>query len=230
MDLNSLDINDAGNWPFPIKLAAAFLLIVAVCGGGYWYDTQQQLEILQREQAAEQKHKQDFIRRQSTLANIDAFRRQISELEGMLATLVAQLPTGTEMPDLLDQVFARGQRNGLKFEIFRPENEVPREFYLAKPITIRAQANFHQFSSFISAVAAMDRIVTLERFNVTFDAIKALPPPTRPGSRSSPSPRGGTNVVDRPLIEATLQTYRYMDEAEAAANAPATPARPGARR
>ncbi len=234
MDLNNLDldINNAGTWPLPVKLIAALLLVAAVCGAGYWYDTQQQIQNYERERARENTLKNDFVRRQSTLANIDAFRRQIAELEGMLEELVALLPTSTEMPDLLDQVFERGRRNGLQFQVFRPENDQPREFYIAKPITVRANASFHQFASFVSAVASMDRIVTIESFNITFDAIAALPPPRSPTGRGNPPPRPGTSTF--PLIEARLQTYRMdtpnPEEAGGTPARPATPPRPGARR
>ena len=97
----------------------------------------------------------------------------------------------------------------LDFELFKPEAEQPLDFYAAKPITIKAKATYHQFSSFVSGVAALPRIVTLE--NVTLAAVGAA------ASKNSKPAAGAKNeAVD---IQATLQTYRYMDEGSAPARA-----------
>jgi len=123
------------------------------------------------------------------LANIDAYRAQIKELEGMLNTMLRQLPTRTEMPDLLEDISDTGVFNGLEFQLFRPEAEQPRDFYAAKPITIKARAYYHQFSAFISSISALSRIVTLEKATLA------------------------SAGADAPLsIDATLQTYRYLED------------------
>jgi len=119
------------------------------------------------------------------------------------------LPTGTEMPDLLDDVSNTGKKNGLDFELFKPEAEQPLDFYAAKPITIKAKATYHQFGSFVSGVAALPRIVTLE--NVTLSSAGM-------GKDGKPVAGVKSETVD---IQATLQTYRYMDEGSAPARAPA---------
>lgn len=190
-DLNDLDFSNAGSWPTIVKAVAVLLVVAAVGTTGYWFDSKSLLEELDAAQRSEQQLRQKFIRKQKVLANIDAYRAQLEELSGMLATMLQQLPTRTEMPDLLEDISNKGRTNGLTFELFKPQNEQPRDFYAAKPIAIRAKANYHQFSAFVSSIAAMSRIVTLESATLS----------------------GKDNDL---LIEATLQTYRYLEEEDAA--------------
>ena len=135
------------------------------------------------------------------MANIGEYRKQLEELQGLLDTMLKQLPTQTEMPDLLESISDTGKVNGLVFSLFKPEGEVPRDFYAAKPISIRATGTYHQFSEFVSSVAALSRIVTLEAANLS-----------RPTTNNRNQPLDLDN--ETLSISATLQTYRYLDADE----------------
>ncbi len=187
-ELNGLDFNNAGSWPLAFKLIAIVLVIVAVGAAGYWYDSEALLEELDASRQTEQELRLKFQRKQKVLANIEAYRAQIAELKDMLASMLQQLPTRTEMPDLLEDISNTGRINGLEFELFKPQPEQPHDFYAAKPIAIRARANYHQFGAFVSNIAAMSRIVTLENAKLKGEEDESL------------------------RVEATLQTYRYLEE------------------
>lgn len=209
INLNDINLQEAGDWPLAGKLVLAVMVIVVVLGAGYYFFTSDQLVQLETVTNEEQKLREEFVQKQRVAANLEAFRAQLAQMEADLDAMLRQLPTGTEMPDLLDDVSNTGKKNGLDFELFKPEAEQPRDFYAAKPITIKAKATYHQFSSFVSGVAALPRIVTLE--NVTLAAVGAA------ASKSGKPAAGVKNeTVD---IQATLQTYRYMDEGSAPARA-----------
>jgi len=211
INLSDIDLREAGDWPLAGKLVLAGLVIAAVLGAGYYFFTSDQLEELDRVAREEQQLRQEFVEKQRVAANLEAFRSQLEQMETDLEIMLRQLPTGTEMPDLLEDVSNTGKKNGLEFELFKPEAEQPRDFYAAKPITIKAKGTYHQFGAFVSGVAALPRIVTLE--NATLSSAAA----------GGPAARGGAPVRGRdnePLtIQATLQTYRYMDEMAGAAPA-----------
>lgn len=197
-DLNDLDFSNAGSWPPLIKGIAIILLIAAVGAAGYWFDAKDLLQELERAQLNEIQLKEEFKRKQEVMANINDYRKQLEELQALLDTMLKQLPTRTEMPDLLEDVSNTGKINGLTFELFKPESEQPRDFYAAKPISIKARGSYHQFAAFVSSVAALPRIVTLESASLS----------------ESPS-RGASDVDDDTLqIEAKLQTYRYLEADE----------------
>ncbi|MCP5450350.1 MAG: type 4a pilus biogenesis protein PilO [Gammaproteobacteria bacterium] len=211
INLNDIDLREAGDWPWVGKIVLVVLVIAAVLGAGYYFFTSDRLEELDRVTREEQQLRQEFIEKQRVAANLESFRAQLKQMEAELEVMLRQLPTGTEMPDLLEDVSNTGKRNGLDFELFKPETEQPRDFYAAKPITIKAQGTYHQFGAFVSGVAALSRIVTLE--NATLASASAS------ASASDKAAKGGKKASDAESlsIQATLQTYRYMDEADAPA-------------
>lgn len=200
-----LDINRGGEWPAPVKALVMLTIFAAACGLGWYLDTSDLLDGLAQEQQKEQQLRDEFRSRQRVVANLDAYRAQIGELETMLGDMLRQLPTRTEMPNLLEDISNQGRANGLVFTLFKPLDELPREFYAAKPIQIKAQATYHQFGAFVSSIAALPRIVTLEAVSLSAQPMKDF-------NRDSPEPLN---------IEATLQTYRYLDEDTEAAPKPA---------
>lgn len=191
-----LDINRGGDWPLAAKVVLLILTFSVVVGAGWYLDTSDQIGLLDAERDKEQQLRQEFIAKQRVVANIDAYRAQIKELEQMLGDMLKQLPTKTEMPTLLEDISNQGRANGLVFSQFRPLDEVSRGFYAAKPIQIKAQATYHQFGAFVGSVAALPRIVTLENVSMSGIAVKDY-------NRDSAEPL---------TIEATLQTYRYTED------------------
>ncbi len=207
INLSDFDLREAGDWPLAGKLVLVVLVLAAVLGAGYYFFTNDQLEELDRVAREEQQLRQEFIEKQRVAANLEAFRAQLKQMEADLEVMLRQLPTGTEMPELLENVSDTGKKNGLEFELFKPESEQPRDFYAAKPITIKARGTYHQFGAFVSGVAALPRIVTLENATLTSSTAAAVK-----------GARGGGKAVDNPgllSIQATLQTYRYMEEGSA---------------
>lgn len=216
INLSNIDIREAGEWPLAGKAVLIVLVIAAILGAGYYFFTDEQLIKLDQVAREEQKLRADFIEKQRVAANLESFRAQLKQMEADLEVMLRQLPTGTEMPDLLQDVSNTGKKNGLDFLLFKPQAEQPRDFYAAKPITISATGTYHEFGAFVSGVAALSRIVTLENATLT-----AAGNPAKRGARKN------ITISKEPLtIQATLQTYRYMDES--AAPKAAAPKKPGA--
>lgn len=192
--LRSLDLNDVGGWPLPIKAAAIALLSVAVLGLGYWFDTRSQLAQLDRAQHKEVELKKVFAQKWSKAANLDAYRAQLQQMKQSFGAMLRQLPGKTEIADLLVDISQAGIENGLDFELFKPEKEQPAEFYAELPIKIKVKGNYHEFGKFVSKVAALPRIVTLHDIDI--------------------SAAKGKNAGDVLEMEATAKTYRYLEEGE----------------
>lgn len=212
MNLNDFDLREAGDWPIVAKIVLVLLVIAAVLGAGYYFLIKDQVEELDRVTREETGLRQEFTEKWRVTANLEAFRLQLKQMEADLETLLRQLPTGTEMPDLLEDVSNTGKKNGLEFELFKPEAEQPKDFYAAKPITIKATGNYHQFGAFVSGVAALSRIVTLE--NATL--VSAVSKDVQKKGSSQP-----IRLKNEPLsIQATLQTYRYLEDTGAPAGSP----------
>ncbi len=221
INLNDIDLREAGSWPLAGKLVLVVLAIAAVLGAGYYFFTSAQLDELDRVTQEEQQLRQEFVEKQRVTANIEAFRAQLKQMEADLEVMLRQLPTGTEMPDLLEDVSNTGKKNGLNFELFKPEADQPRDFYAAKPITIKARGTYHQFGAFVSGVAALSRIVTLEKATLTSVNSKDV--------KSGGKDPKGVKLDNEPLdIQATLQTYRYGTDIDTATGQGGQPQKKGA--
>lgn len=194
-DLNNLDLSNIGAWPMAAKAAVIFVVCIIVLVLGYFLDVKKQQQVLEQTRRQEVTLKADFEKKQATAANLDAYKKQMKEMKESFGTMLRQLPSKTEVEDLLVDISQTGLASGIKFDLFKPAQESFIEFYAELPISIKVTGTYHQFGDFISGVAALPRIVTLH--NISID--------------------GGEG--DNLKMSVTAKTYRYLDENEIAAQA-----------
>ena len=72
IDLNELDFSNAGNWPLAIKLIAIVAVCAAVGFAGYWFDTKEQIAVLEKYKSKEEELKKEFETKQAVAANLEA--------------------------------------------------------------------------------------------------------------------------------------------------------------
>jgi type IV pilus assembly protein PilO len=190
-DLNNIDLKNLGTAPTPIKAGAIALLCAALAGGGYYFDTQKQLDELKKVEAVEGELRQTFETKQKKAANLDLYKVQLEEMRRSFGAMLRQLPSETEIPSLIVDISQTGLATGLEIDLFKPGPEVRKDFYAEKPIQLRVRGDYHEFGKFASGVAALPRIVTLH--NITL----------------SPGKDGGLMTM-----EATAKTYRYLEDGE----------------
>lgn len=190
-ELGNIDFSDVSKWPMPLKVIAIILLCAAVLGAGYWFDTRNQLDVYEKTQKKEQALKDEFAKKQNKAANLEDYKKQMEQMKLSFGTMLRQLPSETEVEELLVDISQTGLANGLEFELFKPEKETPAEFYAEMPIMIKVIGDYHDFGRFVSDVAALPRIVTLHDFKITPEQGK-----------------GDSKLV----MTATAKTYRYLAE------------------
>jgi type IV pilus assembly protein PilO len=203
-DLRNLDRNNIGGWPKSVKTffsALVFLVIVLI--GWYVYVSGQQDE-LQGLANKEIQLQQDFSQKQAKSVNLEALQQQLDEMKDMLRQLLRQLPSKTEMPELLIDISQTAQAAGLDTELFQPGAETSKDFYAEKPIQLRMIGTYHQFGTFISGVASLPRVVILTMHDVSLTPLK----PTAKGAEPESNPQL--------VLQGTVKTYRYLDDEETA--------------
>lgn len=193
-ELNQLDLNSYGEWPTPVKAVAILIACLALGGLIYYLDTQEQLGRLAQAQTQEQELRTSFESKQRKAVNLNAYRQQLAEMQESFGAMLRQLPNKTEVASLLVDVSQTGLANGLEFELFQPESEQNKGFYAELPIRIRVTGTYHDFGRFISGLAALPRIVTIHNALITGSD----------GKQKNPS--------DKLTLQATVKTYRYLDE------------------
>ena len=191
-ELRSLDTNDPGRWPLPIRVGAVALVFGAAVAIGVWLMViKTEMPLLEQAQAKERELRGQFEERQRKAANFDAFRAQLAEIERDFGAMLRQLPGKTEVPSLLVDISQTGLGAGLEEQTFTPTGEIQKDFYAELPIKLRYTGSYHELGNFVSGIAALPRIVTLHDITI------------RPTGLDNP---------DQLTLDVTAKTYRYLDE------------------
>lgn len=188
-ELRSLDQNNIGSWPtwayaLAITLVAAIIMALAT-----WYFLLPRRDTLAQARHQEIQLKQTFEVKQRLVANLDAYRNQLKTMKKQFGTLLTQLPSKTEVPSLLRDISRTRASSGLDEELFKPEPEKQRDFYAVLPNSLIVTGSFDQLGHFVSGVAALPRIVTIN--DVHIEPVKNQPGTLR--------------------MSLTAKTYRYIE-------------------
>ena len=194
-ELQSLDLNDIGRWPFVFRAAAVAIAgTVAISAGLYLFVYEEKMPILEQAEGEELEKRVIFEEKQRKAAHFDAYQEQLAEIERSFGTMLQQLPGKTEIPNLLVDISQTGLGAGLDEKLFQPMPEMRKDFYAEKPIKIKLDGSYHEFGNFVSDIAALPRIVTLHDITV------------------KPAKQDGS--YDELILEVTAKTYRYLEDEE----------------
>ena len=189
LELDQLDLADVARWPAAARAVVILFLMGGVIFLGYWFHTKDQLLELETVERQETDLRVIFEKKAQQAANLEAYEKQLEEMRESFGAMLRQLPNKTEVAELLVDVSQTGLASGLEFELFKPQQENPREFYAELPISIRVIGEYHEFGNFVSGVAALPRIVTLHNVNIS---------------------RAGNLLA----MDLTAKTYRYLESEE----------------
>ena len=90
-DLNELDFNDIGVWPQPVKIALIIITFVLIAVGGYVYLIADSISALDVSRSKEAELKIQFETKAGFASNLEAYKQQMVELEGLLQAQLRQL-------------------------------------------------------------------------------------------------------------------------------------------
>lgn len=194
-DIKSLDFKDVASWPMPVKFIGVAIVGAAILVAGYWFIIKDERANYDQLQQQEAQLKQQFLQKKALAINLSAYKAQMQEMQQAFGTLLQQLPNSTEVPDLLIDITQAGLGRGLDFVLFKPLPEKRIDFYAELPISISVTGTYHEFGEFVSDIAALPRIVTIDEIAI--------------------APMGGKK--DLWSMTATAHTYRYVQKDAATA-------------
>lgn len=189
-ELNNLDLKTLADWPLPTKLGALALLCAAIVAAGWWFDWRGGMETLDASKQRETELRGVFTTKKNQAINLEAYKKQLADIQQAFGALLKQLPNKQEMDALITDVNQAGLGRGLQFELFRPEAETVSEFYAETPIQVKVTGGYHDVAAFVSDVSKLSRIVTMQNIGM------------------EPGKDGVLNM------DAVVKTYRYLDEEE----------------
>ncbi len=190
LSVGSLDFQDAGSWPLWQKLAVCAVIIVAIVAAGVYFMWKAKYETWKEAERKEVQLKQQYTERKIKTINHDLYIEQLDQIQREFGVLVKNLPSKSEIDALLVDVNQAGIARGLQFDLFKPaQNEKKAEFYAEIPIEIKLTGDYHGMGGFVSDVAALPRIVTIN--DVSIERNKGVL-----------------------TMAAVARTFRYLDEQE----------------
>jgi type IV pilus assembly protein PilO len=191
--LRSLDPRDVGRWPLAVRgFFVAFGFAAVAAAGWYMFVWNDDRPLLQKAEADEMDLRAQFEQKQQRAANLDAYKLQLGEMERSFGAMLRQLPGKTEVPNLLVDISQTGLAAGLTEKLFQPGAEKSNGFYAELPIKIKLVGTYHDFGKFVSGIAALPRIVTLNDIQIT--------------------PVDAKGSFDNLTMDVTAKTYRYIED------------------
>ena len=158
-----------------------------------------QITELEARQREEENLRKQFVEKTVKVANLGPLLQQKQQAEEYVAQLEKQLPGKSEMANLLSDINQAGVGRDLQFELFKPGNEEIKTYYAQLPVAIRVSGQFPEIAAFAADIAHLSRIVTLTNMNIG-------------AGKDTKNAAGGLSM------EATANTFRYLDKSEKIAN------------
>ena len=168
-DVNDLDFATAGSWPIGVKVVTYLIAFGAIVAAGLHFYVDDKNSDLERQIKREDQFKAEYNQKALDVANLDALRRQMADVEDRFAEMLRQLPSRNEVPGLLDDITNIGRNSGLDIKLIALQDEKKAPFYIELPIDITVSGTYHQMGEFVSGVAAIPRIVTLHNYTISPD-------------------------------------------------------------
>jgi len=188
-----LNLKNPAGWPvFPqyVLFASVSLLVVIAL----WFSW---LEGVDAEHQAEHKKeiqlREEYKTKYAKAVNLEVLKKQREQVLQYVTQLEKQLPSKAEMDALLSDINQAGLGRSLQFDLFRPGQVAVRDYYAELPIAVRVTGRYHDIGAFVSDVAHLSRIVTLNNLVIV---------PGREGSLA---------------MDVTAKTFRYLDADEVSA-------------
>ena len=202
-DFRNADFSDLGSASFAVRYVLLSVALALVLFVGYFLFIGAKSDELTQARLQELSLMTDFETKQGRAANLEAYEEQLGEMQNLLQTMFRQLPGKTEMDKLLVDVSQTALASGIEVQLFEPQAESFKGFYAERPINIRMLGEYHQFGQFVSGVAALPRVVILTMHDISL-------------RRAATSLSRTGDAGERLILEGSVKTYRYVDEAEVA--------------
>ena len=208
-DFRNLNPKDVGAWPVVPRVTVLLGLFAVILIAGWWFLWSDQLDALTERQQEELKLRDEYVAKKTQAVNLDLYTQQLNEIDRSFGALLKQLPNKAEVESLLIEINQSGMGRGLQFELFKPGQEIVKDFYAELPINVRLTGSYHDFGAFAGDIGKLSRIVTLNNISIT----------------ANPQSKDGSLVMD-----AVTKTFRYLDDEELAAKKKAAQAAKGGKK
>lgn len=163
----SLDANNYGSWPRVVQWTSWIFITLFICILGYFVLIVSVLEDTSTANSQETNLLNEYQQKDSKLRNSQNYSKQLDTMRSNFDEQLQQLPKESEIAGLVEDINRTGVKAGLQFKNIRLEGEIKQDFVVEQPITIEATGDYHAFARFLSDIAVLSRIVTIQDFSIS---------------------------------------------------------------
>lgn len=191
-ELQSLDVENYGEWSLSVKIFSWAIIAVLVVFLGFFLAVKPLKDQIYGAVADREIILQEYARQDLALKNAMQYKDQLTQIEKRFEQQLQQLPKETEISGLVEDINRTGRSSNLKITDITLDLEQKKEVFIEQPISIVATGDFHSFGRFVEMLAALPRIVTIQGFDVAASQNKQM---------------------DVPVVtyKISASTYRYLD-------------------
>ncbi|MBL0940259.1 MAG: type 4a pilus biogenesis protein PilO [Gemmatimonadaceae bacterium] len=139
--------------------------------------------------------------REFASGSIESLRTQAAENRSALTVMRRLVPTGNEVPALLEEVSTAARRAGLDVGGVMPEPVIVGDRFDTYRYTVTIIGGYHQFGEFLANVGSLPRIVAPVKFGITAGASRQ-----RQGLRTSEPDALASTITLQTYVEKTTPT------------------------
>lgn len=165
--MNELSLKNIGDWPPALRITLIAVSCIAVFYLFYFFD----ISALNIQYTAQQQTTQDINAQLTAVMHkqmaIQKETQDFDELQKLFNQWQQQIIQQKRVPDLINNLLKIGADNNLHFNSFTPDTESKVNLYTKTSIKIIAVGSYHQLGDFISQVANMPFVVSIDHFSIS---------------------------------------------------------------
>lgn len=166
---------------------------VALIVGLYWFLIYRDYAAkLDAKQAVLTKKQQELNEQMVILADLPKFRKETADMKSKRQKALEQLPNEKDIDKLLEDISSLAIESGLEILLFKPQQEVKRNFYAEIPVELKLSGGYHDLALFYDKIASLPRIVNVSDLLI-----------------EKPQEVDGRNILQ---ASCTAKTYKFIEE------------------
>lgn len=167
INFSELQIREIGMWPLVLRVGVIALASLITFGILYYFLISSALAGLDAEKLAQAQKRKEYQEKYNLAVNLNAYEEQMVDIQKMYALVLRQLPSDSHIPELIEALTRLAERNNIKITSIKLGDPVTLlKAYCELPIELVLTGSYHSIGKFVSDVAKLSRIVTLENFSL----------------------------------------------------------------
>src|SRR5690606_26121948 len=117
VSLKALVCSMLGSWPREYKIGFCILTGLLIFVALWWFATRDKGDQLKSLERTETELRAEFETKQGRAANLEPLKLQLAQMEQQLQQMLRQLPSRTEMPDLIVDISQTALATGIQNDL-----------------------------------------------------------------------------------------------------------------